>query len=235
MRSVPAERLVEADFLLSIVPPAAALTFAQSLVPALSAASRKPVFVDCNAVSPATVRRIASVVEGTGTSFVDAGIIGPPPKAGLAQPSIYASGPEAARLTALREHGLDVRVLAGRPVGAASALKLSYAGITKGFMAVATAMTLAATRVGATNELHQELVEREAGLLAALSAKVPDMLPKAYRWVAEMREIALFATPDAAGELYLGAANVYERVARAMADEGPELEALRTFFASRPE
>src|SRR5215469_14956620 len=54
MRTVALEELASAELVLSIVPPAAALPFAQQLAPALTAASRKPVFVDCNAVSPAT-------------------------------------------------------------------------------------------------------------------------------------------------------------------------------------
>ena len=145
MRAVPTAELVRAQLLLSIVPPASALAFAELMAPALRAAAQKPVFVDCNATSPATARRIAAVIEPTGAAFVDAGIIGPPPRRGAAQPSIYASGPNAGQVSVLTEHGLDIRILDG-PIGAASALKMSFAGINKGIIAVATAMTLAATR-----------------------------------------------------------------------------------------
>lgn len=232
MHAVPFEGLTAADLILSIVPPAAARPFAEQLEPALRAAPRKPVFVDCNAVSPATVEQIARVIEPSGAPFVDAGIIGPPPKPEGAQPSIYASGPHASRLAVLGTHGLDIRRLEG-PIGAASALKMSFAGITKGVTAVATAMILAAVRAGATRELHSELSEREPALLASLGRKVPDMLPKAYRWVAEMQEISQFVTPDGAGDIYSGASQLYERVARAMASDGAELEALRGFFRAR--
>jgi hypothetical protein len=129
----------------------------------------------------------------------------------------------------LTAHGLDIRVLEA-PNGAASALKMSFAGITKGVIAVATAMTLAATRAGAQNELRKELADREPALLTSLARKVPDMLPKAYRWVAEMQEISQFVTPEAGGEIYTGAAQIYDRVARAMDSDAPELEALRKFF-----
>ncbi len=231
MRPVPLQLLAGAEILLSIVPPAAALAFAEQIAPLLRDTPRKPLFVDCNAVSPATVLRIAAVIDATGASFVDGGIIGPPPQAGCAQPSLYVSGSHAGLLHVLNGHGLDVRVLDG-PVGAASALKLSFAGITKGFTAVATTMILAASRVGATNELYKELAAREPALLATLSRKVPDMLPKAYRWIAEMQEIAQFVTPDHAGEIYLGASHIYERVARAVTDQGVEPETLRKFFAA---
>jgi L-threonate 2-dehydrogenase len=229
MRAVTPADLVRAQLVLSIVPPAAALPFAELLSPALRAAPCKPVFVDCNAVSPATAQRIAAVIEPTGAPFVDAGIIGPPPQAHGPQPSIYASGPHATRLSLLAARGLDIRVLAG-PIGAASALKMSFAGISKGILAVATAMTLAATRAGAAPELRRALAEREPTLLAALDRKIPDMLQKAYRWVAEMQEIAQFATPQAGGDLYEAAARLYDRVARAMAEDGFEVASLRHFF-----
>jgi L-threonate 2-dehydrogenase len=230
MRAVPLEGLTGAQLLLSIVPPGAALALAQQMAPALSAAARKPVFVDCNAVSPTTAARIAAVIEATGTPFVDAGIIGPPPRPEGSQPSIYVSGSQASRVSVLTAHGLDIRVL-DAPIGAASALKMSFAGITKGVTAVATAMTLAAVRVGAHNELHRELADREPALLASLARKIPDMLPKAYRWVAEMQEISQFVTPEAGGDIYAGASQIYDRVARAMASDAAELEALRSFFA----
>lgn len=228
MRAVSATELVSAQLLLSIVPPAAALSFAQLIAPELRAAPRKPVFVDCNAVSPATAQRIGAVIEPTGAAFVDAGIIGPPP-GDSRQPSIYASGPNATQVAVLKAHGLDIRVLEG-PVGAASALKMSFAGINKGIIAVAAAMTLAATRSGAAKELRSALAEREPALLAALDRKIPDMLPKAYRWIAEMQEISQFVTPEAGGEIYAGASRLFDRVARAMADDGVEPELLRHFF-----
>ncbi len=78
MTPVAAEALMEADLLLSILPPAHALSFAEQTAFALKSARRKPVFVDCNAVSPATVRHIHAVISATGADFVDAGIIGFP-------------------------------------------------------------------------------------------------------------------------------------------------------------
>ena len=84
--------LAAADLLLSIVPPGAALGLAERLAPVLGRAPRKPVYVDCNAVNPQTVERIAAVVDGAGCKFVDAGIIGGPPVPGRKCPGIYVSG-----------------------------------------------------------------------------------------------------------------------------------------------
>ena len=197
MTVVEPGRLVDAELILSILPPGEALGFAERMMGWLAGGGdRKPVFVDCNAVSPETVRQIGAVVAEAGVSFIDAAIIGLPPKPGAtgpgsAGPRFYAAGPVAGVLGKLGQYGLDVRVLEG-PVGAASALKMCYAGINKGFAALAAAMILAAERSGATQALYQEMSESLPELLKTLGRQVPDMLPKAYRWVAEMEEIAAF-------------------------------------------
>ena len=103
-----------------------ALSLAERFVPALAASNAKPVYVDCNAINPKTVERVASAVAPSGCPFVDAGIIGPPPKrvvpgeAAGTGTRFYASGPAAPRFASLRDYGLDVRVLDG-PLSAASA------------------------------------------------------------------------------------------------------------------
>ena len=56
---------------------------------------------------------------------------------------------------------------------------------------------------------------------------MPDMLPKAYRWVAEMREIAAFLGPDdPAALMFEGAARIYERLAADQAGSGTLSEEL---------
>src|SRR5437588_5409776 len=85
------ELLSGADFFLSILPPGEAEPLAQHLAPALKALDRKPVYVDCNAVSPQTAMRIGEILAPTGAYFVDGGIIGGPPRLGFSPP-IYALG-----------------------------------------------------------------------------------------------------------------------------------------------
>src|SRR5690349_3786885 len=61
MRDATLDQVAEADIILSIVPPGEAVALAQQLHPALARVARKPVYVDCNAVNPATVARIAEI------------------------------------------------------------------------------------------------------------------------------------------------------------------------------
>jgi 3-hydroxyisobutyrate dehydrogenase-like beta-hydroxyacid dehydrogenase len=222
--------LAEADFLLSIVPPGDALRLAHQLTPILTAANRKPVYVECNAVSPPTMLKIADVIAATGCPFVGAGIIGPPPKPGSANTKIYASGPAAKDVARLNDYGLIVRVLDG-PLTAASALKMSYAGITKGFTALGAAMMLAATRGGSAEALRAELAESRPDLLRYLSSQVPGMYSKAYRWVAELDEIAAFVGEEFAENEMLGAAaRLYERIAADVENGKDEIGVLDRFL-----
>jgi len=234
MTVVPLAALLEVDVLLSILPPAVAEPFALQMVPLLRQSQRRPVFVDCNAVSPRTVQRIGAEVTSTGTPFVDAGIIGQPPEPGRDGPRFYACGEHAARFQALAAYGIDVCMLDG-PVGAASALKLSFAGINKGITAIVTVMVLAATREGAAGGLRQELAQQLPHLLKALRRQVPGMIPKAYRWAFEMQQIAEFVGEDAAGErMFMAASSLYERVARDALGSGLESHELADFFSELP-
>ncbi len=232
MRAVDDAQLMQADFLLSIVPPGEAPALAQRLAPALAAANRKPVYVECNAVSPATQSDIAAVIAATEAPFVGAGIIGPPPKPGSSNTKLYVAGPAAQRVAVLNDYGLIVRVLAG-PLTAAAALKMSYAGITKGFTALGAAMLLAATRGGSAEALKAELAESQQPILAWLSRQVPGMYPKAYRWVAELDEIAAFVGDDHPEHAMLaGAARLYERIALDFEGDKKEVGALDDFVGT---
>ena len=228
MIGVSDEQIAASDIILSILPPGDALGLAEGLAPALSAASKKPIFVDCNALDPATVLRIARVVQETGTPFVDGGIIGGPPRPGYS-PKIYLSGEAAPQAAVLTQYGLEMPIQPG-PIGAASAMKMSYAGITKGFTALGTAMMLAASRAGTAEALKAELSSSQPALFGWLTRQVPNMYSKAYRWVAEMEEIAQFVGEDpAARQFYEGAARLYERIAADFDGDRKEVAALDAF------
>jgi len=212
--------LAESDFFLSILPPGEAESLARNLAPALKALDRKPVYVDCNAVSPQTAIRIGEIIAPTGADFVDGGIIGGPPRPGYS-PTIYASGPTAGQTAVLRDWGIDWRVIDG-PIGAASALKMSYAGITKGTTAIASAMLLGAARFGCGEALIAELTESQPEMLARFRDGIPRMYDKAYRWVAEMEEISDFLEQNPPShDIYAAIARLYGYLAEAEAEKEP--------------
>jgi 3-hydroxyisobutyrate dehydrogenase-like beta-hydroxyacid dehydrogenase len=232
MQPVDDRKLAEADYLMSIVPPGDALALAKRLAGTLTAANKKPIYVECNAVSPHTMNQIAEVIAATGCPFVGAAIIGPPPKPGATNTKFYAAGPAAADFAKLNEYGLIVRVLDG-PTSAASALKMSYAGITKGFTALGAAMMLAATRGGSAQALQAELAESQPALLGFLAKQIPAMYGKAYRWVAELDEISAFVGKDYdENEMMTAAARFYERIAADVDGENQETGTLDKFLKS---
>jgi 3-hydroxyisobutyrate dehydrogenase-like beta-hydroxyacid dehydrogenase len=232
MQSASDKEIAAADVILSIVPPGIAFSTAERFAKSIAAAEGRPLYVDCNAISPATVQNIAALFEDIGCPFVDASIIGHPPRDGGPDPRFYVCGPHADRMEELRPYGLDVRTLEA-PIGAASILKMCYGGINKGIIAIGSAMILAAIRSGAATALRDEMAQSHAPLLASYSRSIPDMIPKAGRWVFEMQEISGFVGEGADSEIYEAIAAFYA----ALADQGQEsdeVKQLRAFFTSPP-
>lgn len=233
MRSVTDAQIAAADIILSIVPPSEAMALAERLAPHLAAAPRKPLYIDCNAVSSEMVIRIGKLVSSTGTGFADGGIIGGPPRPGYDGPSVFvAAAPAVARETLVRG-GLLIKPLDG-PIGSASALKMSYAAITKGLTAIASASILAAARYGASDALYAELSGSQKNVLPAIARSVPDMFDKAYRFVGEMEEIADHFGRASSAEIYTGIAKLYQEIADDQASGGKaDVAALAAFFRKR--
>ncbi|HET6317506.1 MAG TPA: DUF1932 domain-containing protein, partial [Chloroflexota bacterium] len=183
---------------------------ADGLANAVRATQADVLIADCNAIAPGTVRRIASVVTASGARFADAGIIGPPPT----RPGnrFFTSGLGASELALLTEHGLDVRVLEG-DVGKASALKMCYAALTKGLQALGTELFVAARLLGVDDTLREQQARDMKLIVEYLERAIPTMIPKAYRWVGEMEEIArCFDEVGLPGVTFEGIAEIYRRV-----------------------
>ena len=230
MEDVSPKMIATADLILSIVPPGDAVALAKGLVRRLGESRHKPVFIDCNALCPKTKAGVAATLAETGCDFIDGAIIGAPPDPGQKGPRLYVSGDQNGHASVLGALGLDLRLI-DRPIGAAAALKMSYAGIGKGLTAIGAAMLLAASRSGSSRILYQELSESLPQLLSRFKTGIPDMYPKAYRWAAEMREIAAFLGEDkAAAMIFEGAAQLYDRLSTDIANEGLEQDVLDEFF-----
>ena len=180
--------VAEADILLSIVPPDQALPVAESLADASAGISKRPVFVDTNAVAPQTVQRMMLVCENADLPFLDGGIVGGPPT-GATRPRLYLAGSHADAVASLDGQAFEHVVLHGQ-VGQASMFKMLYAGLTKGLNALLVNQLMAAERAGLFEAYVEELAMSQQALLAKAESVIPRMPADAERWTPEMREIA---------------------------------------------
>jgi len=196
------------DVILSVCPPHAAVELATQ-VAALRFAGT---YVDGNAIAPATAREVGGVVEKGGATFVDGGIIGPPPeKPGTTR--FYVSGTSAERIAALLTAGpLQAIVVPGGP-GAASTVKMAYASWTKGSSALLLAVCALASAEGVEDSLVREWKISQPDLSARAEGAAKSNAKKAWRFIGEMEEIAAtFAAAGLPDAFHQGAAEIYRRM-----------------------
>jgi 3-hydroxyisobutyrate dehydrogenase-like beta-hydroxyacid dehydrogenase len=188
----------------------------------MRATSRKIVYVDCNAIAPQTAREIETLITEAGGVFIDGGIIGPPPR-GKAKTKLFISGPHASLLTEIEDEQLRIRVV-GERTGDASAVKMCYASMTKGTMALGMELLIAARKLGVEDALQAEMKDSQGDMLEWVLSRSVSMPPKAYRWVPEMLEIAkTFEGVGLTPKILQGAADIYEYVAETpLGRESPE-------------
>jgi 3-hydroxyisobutyrate dehydrogenase-like beta-hydroxyacid dehydrogenase len=197
------------DVVLSVCPPHAAIAVARSV----AGLGFRKLYVDGNAVSPATSREIARVVEAAGATYVDGGIIGPPPdRPGTTR--LYLSGASAGRVKALFEGApLEAIVLPGE-LTAASAIKMCYAAWTKGSQALLMAVRALATAGGVDEALLAEWHRSQAELPRRSENAAKGTARKAWRWVGEMDEIAAtFAADGLPDGFHRASSELYRRMA----------------------
>jgi 3-hydroxyisobutyrate dehydrogenase-like beta-hydroxyacid dehydrogenase len=218
------EKLVATcDAVFSVLNPGAALDNAREVAKSMRASKKKLIFVDCNAIAPSTGKEIEKLITEAGGTFVDAGIIGPPPR-GKAKTRLYVSGPDAALLSEqIVDDQLRVRVV-GERIGEASAVKMCYASITKGALALGVELLVAARKLGVEHALEAEFKDSQPDLYDWIVNRSVSMPPKAYRWVPEMQEIAkTFEDVGMTPRIMLGASDMYELIAKTpLGRESPE-------------
>ncbi len=213
---------LEADLILSIIVPDQALEAARQIADAARRSGSCPLVADCNAISPEMVRQVAAVFADFGGHFVDASIIGFPPRAGQIT-RIYASGPRAHDLQKLTNRMIQVLAL-GDQIGQASAVKMCYAALTKGTFALQFAMLLAAQQLDVFDELCAELDFSQTDSYRLMQQQLPRLPAKAHRWVGEMNEIAkTFDQVDVSPMFHQAAAEIYRSISRSLlGKETPE-------------
>ena len=214
--------VTEADLILSIMVPAQAMSAASAVAETLQQVDTTLTYTDCNAIAPQTVRKLGDIVTSAGGTFVDASIIGPPPRTPGAT-RVYASGPDLDLFSELNNYGLDVRAL-GTEIGLASAIKMCYASLTKGLTALCTELLTAASVLGVSDALTAEFQLSQSALFERMERGLPSMPPKARRWIGEMEEIsATFAHVGLTPNILTGAADMYRFIGDThLADLPPE-------------
>ena len=214
--------VTEADLILSIMVPAQAKSAAAAVAEALQQVDTPLTYADCNAIAPQTVRELGDIITAAGGTFVDASIIGPPPRTPGAT-RFYASGADLNAFMELNNYGLDVRTL-GEEIGLASAIKMCYASLTKGLTALCTELLTAASILGVSDALTAEFQLSQSALFERMERGLPSMPPKARRWIGEMEEIsATFEHVGLTPNILTGAADMYRFVGDThLADLPPE-------------
>jgi 3-hydroxyisobutyrate dehydrogenase-like beta-hydroxyacid dehydrogenase len=203
--------VVEAsEVILSVCPPGSATDVARQV-----AAERfQGLYVDANAVSPETARRVGEIVGAGGAETVDGGIIGPPPRES-GSTRLYLTGPRAGDVASFfKGSALEAIVMPG-DVGTASALKMAYAAWTKGSSALLIAVRALAIHEGVDGVLRAEWERSQPGLGARSESAVAGNAKKAWRFVGEMEEIAAtFAAAGLPAGFHEACAEVYGRLDR---------------------
>lgn len=214
-----ASLLGDAEVVLSVVPPGAAVEVAKEI--AAHAGSASPLVADLNAVAPTTVLGVESVLAKAGLELVDGSISGPPPhRDGTTR--VYLSGPRAAEVAALPFAGVE-RVVVSDVVGAASAVKMCTASVYKGRVAVLAQALRTAHAHGVVEHVLDDLSETGVADRDHTGATLARASAKAWRYVAEMEEIA--ATQAEAGltpDLFRALAVVYADLADRAVAGAPE-------------
>ena len=206
--------------IVSVCPP----EFADAVANLVLAGSFRGLFIDANAISPGRVEDMSRRITATGAGFVDASIIG----LATREPGrvwIYLSGERATEAADLFGHSgpLQTEAIQG-PVGRASALKMCYAGYNKGSAALLCATLAAAERLGVRDELSRQWA-RSDNDMAGAEKKAGRVAAKAWRFTAEMREIAeTFEAAGAIPEFHRAAEEVYARLAGFKDAQAPALD-----------
>jgi hypothetical protein len=231
------ELVIQADYVLSIVPPRNAMATAQRIADAYALESTgslreaiedidsqpkrtKLYYLELNAVSARRVSDMAAQFDGPTTAtddtrrchFVDGGIIGAPPlqstqDGSWKKPSVVLSGMVDLPPAFSRLADVLNMKLVSSRIGAASTLKLSFAALTKGLTALSILSFSTAQKESMLPELLALLEEYSPRTAAFATNGIIGMSPKAYRWVDEMRGIG--ETFDTEGGWNGVGANVY--------------------------
>jgi 3-hydroxyisobutyrate dehydrogenase-like beta-hydroxyacid dehydrogenase len=198
------------EMIISICPPHAAEEIVQSVIET----GYKGLYLDANAISPQRAVQIGQILKANSIRFVDGGIIGGPawkPK----ETWLYLAGEYADEIAACFANGpLEIRII-GSEIGKASSLKMCYAAYTKGTTALLCAILATAESLNIREELYQQWDMDEEGSSDQITRRVQRVTAKAWRFEAEMKEIAAtFREAGLPDGFHLSASEIYHRIAK---------------------
>ena len=130
------ELLSAADIIISVLVPSMAVGTAERIITATNNVDPKQLrtkyYIDANAIAPATTKQLSELFPKCNVQFIDGSIIGGPPRAkpdgSWYRPTFALSGPNTRELNL--DEAFDTAHV-GPDIGQASALKMSFASLTK--------------------------------------------------------------------------------------------------------
>lgn len=182
-----AEVCRQAQIVLSVVPPAAALDVAEQVTAALEPGKPMPIYVDANSIAPATVRRIGELLATRGAQTVDAAVYGLAANL-AAHGTVYLSGPAAEMIAQLWRGALRVEVV-GPEIGQASAIKMLLGGLNKGLAALVFELGILAARSGMEHAFWSTYRRHYPGLMEVVDRVLPSYPRHAARRADELGEL----------------------------------------------
>lgn len=215
----------QSDIILSVCPPHAAADVARQVI----AANFHGTYCDANAISPQRAQHIGELLSAASIDFVDGGIIGGPAWT-RGETWLYLSGPHTPTIANCFVEGpLETKIIGqgtAQELGQASALKMSYAALTKGTTALLCAVLGASESLNVRAELYEQWSRDNAGAANANEKRARTVTEKAWRFEGEMREIAeTFRAAGLPDGFHLAAAEIYHRLAPLK--DAPELPSIQ--------
>jgi 3-hydroxyisobutyrate dehydrogenase-like beta-hydroxyacid dehydrogenase len=197
------------DLIISVCPPDAAQEVSKQVL----ATGFRGLYLDANAISPRRAINICQAFKEHDLDFVDGSIIGGPAwQSGKTW--LYLSGAKARQAAEFFSGGpIEIEVI-GDEIGKASALKMCFAGYTKGTTALLSAILAASDELGVRDELEKQWSRGDTNFSAQTRQRVRHVTTKAWRFEGEMKEISTtLASVSIPAGFHIAAGEIYHRLA----------------------
>lgn len=201
----------ESELVISLVPPSAVVSVAESYAAAAKAVGSKAVFVDANAKSPATATQVAGIIRQANAPFVNACVIGGANSL-REKGAIFVSGPDSSALVESLKGSVAVTDL-GSDIERVSAFKMTFTGLNKTIAAAWFETALAAHAFDIFDPLFDEIAKRSPVLWNHFSRSFSSYPRHLARRREEMSELAeMLMSRDLPHGIASGAASTFQAI-----------------------